>query len=519
MRFSEWRAVYEPLYGDAAGRSLYEVHRTLPDPVTPDLYARRVPPSVRRLLGEYYTPPELVAQVLDRAGHENQRMLDPACGAGAFLAPCGANATGWDIHPMAVSMARRACPLARVERADALDGPPQRFELIAGNPPWVNWRNLPANFRARTKDLWARYGLFAETGLRARLGGAMDDLSALMTFVCADRHLALGGRLAFLLPAALFQTAGGGAAFRRLALPGGLFLRVATVEETGSARAFAGASVRAVIAVFEKSRTETVYPVPYRRGDEDCQAAPVAAEAGAPWVITPQRAPDSFADLRGSSSYRARVGAHTGGAAGVYWIDILEDRGSTLLVRNRAGAGKNRWPEVTAEVERDLVHPLVRGRDLRDGAARASGHILLPHARSGKPFSESEMGDRYPLAFGYFEHFRTGMIERPHYRQHFKNRGWPYWSMYNVGPYTFARHRVAWREQSSKFECAMVEAGDIADAKLVTVALECGEEARYLADFLNQARVRAFVESYAVRTQISTHVMRYLRVPPFQGLR
>jgi hypothetical protein len=514
--FREWKAIYEPLYGPLADSALYRIHLELEDSLDPDRYCRTVPAAAKRALGEYYTPDWLVEMVFDRAGYRRQPMLDPACGAGAFLARAGPAATGWDIHPLAVRMARKRCPAARVELRDTFGPGHFHCEFIAGNPPWVNWRSLGAAYRERIAPLWSRYGLFTRTGIQARLGGAMDDLSGLMTYVCADRYLATEGRLAFLLPAALFHSAGG-AAFRRFALPGGAYLRPVSVEEVGPTTAFPGASTRAVIAVFEKSRTPTVYPVPYLRQGLSLEARPVAGDPAAPWSLAPPHLASVFQALRGESPYRARVGVHTGGAAGVFRVEVIEDRGSSLLIRNRACEGKVPYPQVTAEVESALVHPLVRGRDLRDGRVAPSGHILLPHGTGGKPIPEDRMRRAFPLAFAYFEHFREPMLRRPHYLQHFAAAGKPYWSMYNVGPYTFAPHRVAWREQSSTFDCALLAPGHIADAKLVTVAAGSAEEAAWLAGFLRTPLVRSFVDSYVLKTQISTHVMKYLRVPPYPG--
>ena len=45
-----------------------------------------------------------------------------------------------------------------------------RFDVIAGNPPWINWESLPDDYRQQTGPLWQHYGLFTHTGLRARLG-------------------------------------------------------------------------------------------------------------------------------------------------------------------------------------------------------------------------------------------------------------------------------------------------------------------------------------------------------------
>ena len=516
ISFPEWREVYEPLYGALANESLYRAHEALESSAHPERYRELIPHRARKVLGEFYTPAWLVERVYERAGYRGGTVLDPACGCGAFLAPRGAEAVGWEINPLSARMARAACPEARVMVRDAFAaGKEERFEFIAGNPPWVNWRHLGAPYRDRIASLWTAYRLFTQRGIKARLGAAMDDLSSLMTYVCADRYLEDDGRLAFILPAALFQSAGGGAAFRRFELPGNRFLRVVSVEEIDGAKVFEGAMTRPAIAVFEKCRTATVYPVPYLRRGEQCEARPVARDPTSPWSVAPPSRAGEFDELRGESPYVARVGAHTGGAAGVFWVDVLEDHGATLLIRNRGSAGKNKFAEVTVEVERELVHPLVRGRDLRDGEAHPSAHILLPHSRDGRPIEESRMAAEYPKTFAYFERFRDFMLARPHYRQHFAKQRLPYWSMYNVGPYTFAEHRVAWPEQTSKFTAARLAPGHIADAKLATVAVGSVAEAVHVETFLNSEPVRAFIDSYVVRTQISTHIMRYVRVPPF----
>jgi hypothetical protein len=92
------------------------------------------------------------------------------------------------------------------------------------------------------------------------------------------------------------------------------------------------------------------------------------------------------------------------------------------------------------------------------------------------------------------------MLSRPHYIQHFKPSSAPYWSMYNVGNYTFAHWRVVWREQTSSFQCAVIE-GDpisapVADAKLIVVACRSSDEAHYLAAVLNSSPARLVIDSY-----------------------
>ena len=100
------------------------------------LYESVIPPEERRQLGEYYTPAWLVRAMLRElvADPLNQRVLDPACGSGTFVAEAVTRfitasraaqwdsgrvlnrlqsvVTGIDVHPVAVHLARAAWALA-----------------------------------------------------------------------------------------------------------------------------------------------------------------------------------------------------------------------------------------------------------------------------------------------------------------------------------------------------------------------------------------------------------------------
>ena len=94
------------------------------------LYQRYFDRDTRKALGEFYTPPEVIEFILDECGYKGQRedrLLDPACGSGSFLAQAlrrylknpakdpkralqdltdGLRIVGFDINPFAVLMAQ-----------------------------------------------------------------------------------------------------------------------------------------------------------------------------------------------------------------------------------------------------------------------------------------------------------------------------------------------------------------------------------------------------------------------------
>ncbi len=107
------------------------------------LYETVIPPEERRTLGEYYTPAWLARAMVRELIDDplQQRVLDPACGSGTFIAEAVGHfleaakpspldpkelldrlrtaVTGIDVHPVAVHLARAAWALAARPAIDA----------------------------------------------------------------------------------------------------------------------------------------------------------------------------------------------------------------------------------------------------------------------------------------------------------------------------------------------------------------------------------------------------------------
>lgn len=181
-------------------------------------YTCTLPRAHRAELGIYYTPPCLTARLIAQATASGVdwatcRVLDPACGGGAFLAPVAqrildelrdcsprilveniANRLrGYEIDPFGAWLSQvtldavllpitkasgRQLPVV-VTVCDSLQkNPPRdRFDLVIGNPPYGRVRLEPA-VRARFKrSLFGHanlYGLFTDLALRhVRAGGVV----------------------------------------------------------------------------------------------------------------------------------------------------------------------------------------------------------------------------------------------------------------------------------------------------------------------------------------------------------
>jgi adenine-specific DNA-methyltransferase len=174
------------------------------------LYTSLMPEEIRSQLGAYYTPPALCERLLDMvsaAGVEwaTTRVLDPACGGGAFLSPLArrmmdnlptqdpgnrlssveSRLQGLEVDPFAAWLSQvlfdatllDTCldagrlPNPIVTVCDALEADPEGldFGLVVGNPPYGRVRLNQDMRRKFARSLFGHanlYGIFTDLALR-----------------------------------------------------------------------------------------------------------------------------------------------------------------------------------------------------------------------------------------------------------------------------------------------------------------------------------------------------------------
>lgn len=74
------------------------------------------------------------------------------------------------------------------------------FDLVVGNPPWVDWKTLPSVHRENKKEICYERKLFSGDG---RTGGNSLNICALISNVTAENWLAKDGVMAILMPQSL----------------------------------------------------------------------------------------------------------------------------------------------------------------------------------------------------------------------------------------------------------------------------------------------------------------------------
>jgi hypothetical protein len=75
-----------------------------------------------------------------------------------------------------------------------------KFDIIVGNPPWIDWKNLPEGYRERIKHICIDRKLFSGDSIT---GGINLNICALIANVVAQNWLKSDGILSFLMPQSL----------------------------------------------------------------------------------------------------------------------------------------------------------------------------------------------------------------------------------------------------------------------------------------------------------------------------
>ena len=148
----------------------------------------------RKELGQFFTPEPVARTLVSWAVRKaSDRLLDPACGDGEFLA-CHGRSVGIEIDAVHGSRARQRAPEAVIQEGDFFSWASrtgERFDAAAGNPPFIRYQCFAGERRE------------VAMATAARLGAHFNGLSSSWApfLIVTAMLLKAGGRMAFVVPA------------------------------------------------------------------------------------------------------------------------------------------------------------------------------------------------------------------------------------------------------------------------------------------------------------------------------
>jgi hypothetical protein len=198
------------------------------------------------------------------------------------------------------------------------------------------------------------------------------------------------------------------------------------------------------------------------------------------------------------------------------------------VVRNITEGAKVKVDEVTEPIEPDLLYPLLRGRDVQRWKAQPSAWILMvqdPEERRG--YDEEWLQKNYPRTYGYLKRFEEVLRERAAFKRYFTRKDknghivetGPFYSMFDVGTYTFAPWKVVWRGQvAPQLIAAVVSTLSskviVPDQTAYFAPFDSAMAAHFFCALLNSSSVRFAYAAHGYK-HVSMDFVRYIRIPRF----
>jgi hypothetical protein len=364
--------------------------------------------------GDFPTPPELARAVLDVVPGPWGRILEPTCGTGTFLAAArerfpGAERRGVEIQEQHAAAARE---FGTIDTADALRLDFAALEwagtgplLVVGNPPWVTNAGLTVlggTNRAERSNQSGPRGIDALTGasnfdlaeaLIVRLITQLADQAPTLAVLCKT-HVA------------------------RAVLQRGLPIREARIHRIDARRWF-GAQVDACLFVVEiqvGAATGTAMVLDGIPGTATHRTGMVGGRLVADV--------DAYRDVQ-----------HLDGTSHLTWRQgVKHDAAAVMELRDDGGTPVDRdGRRVTVEPEH--LYPLLKGTDVFRGRA-PSRWLVVPQHHPGEDTARLRI--EAPQLWAYLQHHDRQLQARR--SAIYRNR--PPYSVFGVGPYTFAPWKV-----------------------------------------------------------------------------
>ncbi|GMA65748.1 hypothetical protein GCM10025859_63630 [Alicyclobacillus fastidiosus] len=217
---------------------------------------------------------------------------------------------------------------------------------------------------------------------------------------------------------------------------------------------------------------------------------------------------------------------------GVYFVNVVDVNSVDGLVQieTRPDAGRTDiGPKQRFWIEPSMLYPLIKGAADFSAfrvAPRENLFAIVPNkgvSNDACDMAQHLLDTTNQRTKNYLSNFEPLLKNRSTLKRYM--RGKPYYSIYNVGPYTFAPYKVVWAEQSSTFASAVVTSANVPllgqkvfvpDHKVFFVDFSDPAPAYYLCGLLNSNDVREFIESHNISIQTGD-IFKHMNLPAFDS--
>ena len=348
-----------------------------------------------------------------------------------------------------------------------------KFDLVVGNPPWVDWKSLPSGYREKIKSLCISRHLFSGD---AHTGGINLNICALITNVAAQNWLSSNGIMALLMPEPLiFQQSYEG--FRNLYIDEDerlYFNKFVNWNKAGHpfkpvTQKFLSFYISHNYIDYEEG-VPTKYYVKKKGGDID-NADEINIEStfdiynGLLGTCHSNKNNFTYASSADElNKYRLITGlSEYNGREGIEFYpqellvfelsDMPSIKGCTALRNIQNDKSKYKVPQRNILLETSMLQPMIKGKDIIPFHAGISNYIVpFPYEKNNPqiPICYSELRKTAPRLAKYYQDNRKLIEAQTGYSDKIIGKtSAEYYALARVGAYSFAKHYVVLRDNTT----------------------------------------------------------------------
>jgi len=389
-----------------------------------------------------------------------------------------------------------------------------RCDYVVGNPPWVRIHNVNEDIR---KELMGKFEVYKRdkksgkvVGWDPRLKKTIvpfpQQIDYCMAFVEAGlSYLTEEGKLGFVITAKIMNSLYANL-LRKMLLEKNEILKIIDYSLSDK-QFFEEATNYPMILALKKT-----IPFP----DIDTKVTIVAAgqmawdidqknllllckDSESPWCMAP---PNILRIFRTMQNDKPRLGD-------IYTVQrgVMTSANDVYLVRDFVPTATKGVVTITnegderANIEEELLRPLVRGQDITTWSFKVSGYIIWTHDDV-----TGDVNEKLPEnALEYFTRYKKKLLRRDDYKE-----GQPMWTIFRVSRGKL-KNKIAWGELSKTMETVLLpdifNNEKLGKRRLITIqtvysiAANSKDFGYLLAALLNSTPVRSFITSFAERAR------------------
>jgi methylase of polypeptide subunit release factors len=367
-----------------------------------------------------------------------------------------------------------------------------KFDIIVGNPPWIDWKNLPSGYREKIKSLCIDKQIFSGDGMT---GGINLNICALITNVVMDNALTEKGELAFLMPKGIaFQQSYEGFRQFRSGEVQRTFLSFHDWTKFGKVFDSVTEKFMTYVIGYEKNRPETIPVLRHEkkknivkksgkkssdiwkqeRVNYDSAMENIVSKKMHAGQIMPHNTAFTFFEnlddiekikkISGECSYVGREGIE------FYPQEIFllkkpelepasPSKNCVYIQNFQSTTSKYIIPEDIVELEKTFLFPLVKGKNIVKFGLKPSDLVVpFPYKKSNikKPCDKIILSKESPKLLQYFLNHQSNIKAQTNFSDKIRgpNSG-EFYGLARVGKYSFADYYVAFRD-NTKWGAAVI---------------------------------------------------------------